>query len=74
MLPTDLVLEWVQAYEFGLINIENTARDMRGKVVASSRWAPFQHRFETHLAAIVGAWHERKQHSITSSRNRSRRA
>jgi hypothetical protein len=60
MLPTDMVLEWVQAYEFGLIKLEDKARTMRLKVIPSSRWAPFQHGFETHLAAIVAAWAGRK--------------
>jgi hypothetical protein len=73
MLPTDLVLEWVQAYEFGLIHIDDTARAMREKVVSSSRWAPFQHGFETHLAAIVAAWDERERKAINRTRSRQRR-
>ena len=56
MLPTDLVLEWISAYEFGIINTGMLARDMRKKMTLHSDWAPFQHGFETQLAAIVSAW------------------
>jgi len=56
MLPTDLVLEWISAYEFGLINTGMASREMRKKMTLHSDWAPFQHGFETHLAAIVSAW------------------
>jgi hypothetical protein len=72
MLPTDLVLEWVQAYEFGLIQPEDKARTMRLKVIPSSRWAPFQHGFETHLAAIVAAWAAQKKLSGSRKTPRSR--
>ena len=60
MLPTDVVLEWVSAYEFGIINVGMGAREMRNELTAVSEWAPFQHGFETHLRAIVLAWHSRK--------------
>ena len=60
MLPMDLVLEWVQAYEFSLINLDQTAREMRDIVSKASRWAPFQHGFETHLHSIVEAWAKNK--------------
>lgn len=72
MLPTDMVLEWVQAYEFGLIKPEDKARTMRLKVIPSSRWAPFQHGFETHLAAIVAAWAERRELGRSRKTPRSR--
>lgn len=56
MLPTDLILEWIQALEFGLIDLGDHPRDMRDKVKRRSRWAAHLHGFETHLAAIVSAW------------------
>ena len=56
MIPTDVVLEWVAAYEFGLINFDMDARVMRDTIKKHSEWAPFQHGFETHLRAIVFAW------------------
>lgn len=59
MIPTDLALEWIHAYEFGLIELKEQSRSMRKKVAKTSRWAPFQHGFETHLAAIVRAWSEK---------------
>lgn len=58
MLPTDLILEWIQALEFGLITAEAHPRKMREIVKTHSRWAAHLHGFETHLAAIVSAWHE----------------
>jgi len=72
MLPTDMVLEWIQAYEFGIIKTDDKARTMRLKVVDSSRWAPFQHGFETHLAAIVAAWAARKDSLKSPKARRSR--
>ena len=59
MLPTDLVLEWIAAYEFGIINTGMLARDMRKQMVLHSDWANFQHGFETHLMAIILAWSNR---------------
>jgi hypothetical protein len=64
MLPTDLVLEWISAYEFGLINTGMSSRDMRKKMTLNSDWAPFQHGFETHLAAIVSAWSQKTHGSL----------
>ena len=56
MLPTDVVLEWISAYEFGIIELRMDAREMREKVKGHSEWAPYQHGFETHLRALVFAW------------------
>ncbi len=59
MLPTDVVLEWISAYEFGVINIGMSAREMRNEMKLHSEWAPYQHGFETHLNALVHAWASR---------------
>ena len=56
MIPTDIVLEWISALEFGIISMDMGAREMRGKVSHSSDWAPYQHGFETHLYAILRKW------------------
>ena len=60
MIPTDVALEWVGAYEFGLITTSTSSRKMRDVVKSHSDWAPFQHGFETHLSAIVSAWANHK--------------
>ena len=60
MIPTDVALEWVGAYEFGLITTSTASRKMRDVVKSHSDWAPFQHGFETHLSAIVFAWANHK--------------
>jgi hypothetical protein len=49
MVPTELALEWVQAYQFGLINLDMTAREMRQIVQNHSVWAAYQHGFETQM-------------------------
>lgn len=59
MLPTELVLEWIQAFESAVISLDDSAREMRQKVVPRSSWAAFQHGFETHLFAIVSSWANR---------------
>lgn len=56
MIPTDLVLEWISALEFGIISPNQTAREMRDKVKTKSQWAHYLHGFETHLYAIIKAW------------------
>lgn len=56
MVPTELALEWVRAYEHGLINLDMTAREMRGIVQENSDWAAYQHGFETQMYAIVKTW------------------
>jgi len=53
MIPTDLILEWVSAYDFQKININMTARKMREVISPYSSWAPYQHGFETHLKAVI---------------------
>ncbi len=58
MVPTELALEWVRAYEHGLINLDMTAREMRGIVQENSDWAAYQHGFETQMYAIVKTWAE----------------
>ena len=56
MIPTDVVVEWISAYESRLISITMTAREMRQIMTKNSVWAPYQHGFETHLKAIVTKW------------------
>jgi hypothetical protein len=58
MVPTELAVEWVQAYQFGLINLTMTAREMRQIVQDHSVWAAYQHGFETQMYAIVKTWAE----------------
>jgi hypothetical protein len=70
MIPTDLALEWIQAFEFGLIDLNERSRLMRKKVARTSRWASFQHGFETHLAAIVRAWSEKYPSTRSSKKSK----
>ena len=56
MIPTEVALEWVQAFESGLVDREDKAREIREKIAPRSSWAPFQHGFETHLKAIAVSW------------------
>lgn len=58
MVPTELALEWIRAYQHGLINLDMTAREMRGIVQENSDWAAYQHGFETQMYAIVKTWAE----------------
>jgi len=56
MIPTDLVLEWISAYELGLVRLDMDPRTMRDKIKSRSDWGAYQHGFETHLYAIIKAW------------------
>ena len=60
MIPTDVVLEWVSAYDMGKIRASMSAREMRDKVAPRSHWAPYQHGFETHLKAVIITWTKSK--------------
>ena len=59
MLPTDLVMEWIEAMEEGVINTSMSARRCRKIVSKNSIWAAQLHTLETHLKAIATHW----QHS-----------
>ena len=56
MLPMEMIVEWLKAYDEGLIKIHHSPREMRTLVQESSRWANQLHSFETHLAAIIHRW------------------
>ena len=60
MLPTEVVMEWIHAYEFGLINVNMNQREMRDMVNKSSGWSGQMHSFESHLRAIVTTWNHEK--------------
>ena len=62
MIPTDLIIEWVSAYNLGIIISTMSAREMREKIAPKSDWARYQHGFETHLKAVVYTWAEYKSH------------
>lgn len=56
MFPTELVLEWVTALEFGLITKSSEPGKMKDIVMPGSNWANYHHGFRTHLAAVVKNW------------------
>jgi len=58
MIPTELALEWIQAYQFGLIDLKMTSRQMRDVVKDHSGWSKFQHGFGAQMVAIVKTWAE----------------
>ena len=58
MIPTELALEWIQAYQFGIIDLSMTSRQMRDLVQNHSVWSRFQHGFGSQMYAIVKTWAE----------------
>ena len=56
MIPTDLLLEYINALRLNIINARMDPRTMREQVKGDSVWAPYQHGFETHISAVVRAW------------------
>ena len=56
MLPTDLVLEWIAAYEFGIINFNMETKELRRIINQSSEWANHFNGWDTHFRAILKAW------------------
>jgi hypothetical protein len=60
MIPVDVALEWINALKSGLIHHSMNAREMRKVVAPKSKWARYQHGFETHLHSIVLAWNQQR--------------
>ena len=56
MIPTEVALEWIEAFQSGKINLGMKSREMRDLVKSRSEWASYQHGFETHLSSLVQAW------------------
>ena len=65
MIPTDLILEYIDAYKAGQIDVSMKPRTMRDIVKVESPWANYQHGFETHVHAVVVAWATRFGESPT---------
>ena len=59
MLPTDLVWEWINHFEFDVIKPEMSCREMREIVKQKSDWSDHINNQESHLKAIVTAWANR---------------
>jgi hypothetical protein len=56
MFPSELVLEWITALEYGLITRSSEPDKMKEVVMPASNWANYHHGFRTHLAAVVRNW------------------
>lgn len=61
MIPTDLILEWISAYELGVINTNMDSLKCRKIMNTRSDWANQLHSFNTHIFAIVRHWEKQKQ-------------
>ena len=59
MIPTSLVVQYIQALDSGTLNLDMSARDIRQVMTQRSEWAPYQHGYETHVFAILKAWANR---------------
>lgn len=57
MIPTELILEWIECLINGSISSDMTARQMRSKIKLYSDWDKYLHGLESHLHAIVMLWH-----------------
>jgi hypothetical protein len=58
MIPTDLAVEWVRAYQHKRINLQMPTQEIRTIVKVNSEWAAFLHGFDSQLYAIVKTWAE----------------
>lgn len=56
MVPLEVVVEWLEAYEKRRFRASTSPREMRDIVKKESNWAKQMHSFETHLAAVVRSW------------------
>ena len=56
MIPTELILEWIECLINGSISTEMSARQMRSKIKLYSEWDKYLHGLEAHLYSIVKLW------------------
>ena len=56
MIPTEVALEWIDAFESGLVYDNYTSKERVKEIGGHSEWSNYCHGFTSHLDAIVRAY------------------
>lgn len=56
IISTEVAVEWIQAFETGLVYEHYTGKERVKEIGARSDWSNFCHGFTSHLDAIVRAY------------------
>lgn len=56
IIPTEVALEWIEAFETGLVYEHYTGKERKSEISESSTWSGYCHGFTSHLDAIVRAY------------------
>lgn len=56
IIPTEVALEWIDAFESGLVYDNYTAKERVKEIGAHSQWSNYCHGFTSHLDATVRAY------------------
>jgi len=56
ILPTEVAIEWIEAFETGLVYDHYTSKERVKEIGARSDWSNYCHGFTSHLDAIVRAY------------------
>ena len=56
MIPTEVAVEWILAFETGLVYENYTANERVKEIGLRSDWSNYCHGFTSHLDAIVRAY------------------
>ena len=60
IIPTEVAIEWIEAFESGLVYANYTSKERVKEIGARSEWSNYCHGFTSHLDAIVRAFEESK--------------
>lgn len=58
IIPTEVAIEWIEAFESGLVYDNYTSKERVAEIGARSSWSNYCHGFTSHLDAIVRAYLE----------------
>ena len=56
IIPTEVAIEWIEAFESGLVYDNYTSKERVKEIGALSDWSNYCHGFTSHLDAIVRAY------------------
>ena len=62
IIPTEVAIEWIEAFESGLVYENYTSNERVAEIGARSSWSNYCHGFTSHLDAIVRAYQNSESH------------
>ena len=56
IIPTEVAIEWIEAFESGLVYEHYSGKERKSEISKLSAWSGYCHGFTSHLDAIVRAY------------------